>query len=141
MFYMPKKEMKKEPEKKLIIKSDEISHQLTFGQKAADWMTKWVGSWYFIFGIVIFLIIWMSINAYFLVQLETGNPFDPFPFILLNLVLSCIAALHAPVILMSQNRAAERDRKRFEYDYAIDRKSSREIEEIKKQLQRIEKKL
>lgn len=136
---MPKKE---EKPIKLIVKNGEgLTHQLTLGQKAADWMTKWVGSWYFILGLALLLIAWMAINAFFLIKFELGDPFDPFPFILLNLVLSCIAALHAPVILMSQNRAAERDRKRLEYDYAIDRKSAKEIDEIKKQLARIEKKL
>ncbi len=136
---MPKKEEKKI---KLIIKNDETaSHQLTFGQKAADWLTKWAGSWYFITIFFIFLAVWMLINAYFLIEWEAGNPFDPYPFILLNLVLSCLAAIQAPVILMSQNRAAERDRRRSEYDYAVNRKAAREIDEVRKQLNRIEKKL
>jgi len=83
----------------------------------------------------------MIINAYFLIEYKSGNPFDPYPFILLNLVLSCLAAIQAPIILMSQNRESQRDRIRAEYDYKVNRKAEKEVEEIKKQLNRIEKKL
>ena len=69
------------------------------------------------------------------------NSWDPYPFILLNLTLSCVAAIQAPIILMSQNRANQKDRQRMEYDYQLDKKSEKEIEEIKIQLDRIEKKL
>jgi uncharacterized membrane protein len=69
------------------------------------------------------------------------NEWDPYPFILLNLVLSCVAALQAPIILMSQNRAAQKDRQRAEYDYAVNRRAERGIEEIKKSLGRIERKM
>jgi uncharacterized membrane protein len=115
--------------------------KLTFGQRMADWIAKWAGSWTFIILFFIFLVAWMALNAYFWFKYVNGNPFDPFPFILLNLVLSCLAAIQAPVILMSQNRAAQRDRLRVEYDYQINRKSEREIREIKEQLNRIEEKL
>jgi uncharacterized membrane protein len=108
----------------------------TFGEKAADRVTHVAGSWGFIIGFLIFLGIWMIINIFAWVKV-----WDPYPFILLNLVLSTLAAIQAPVILMSQNRAAQKDRQRAEYDYAVNRKSAREIEQIKNQLSRIEKKL
>jgi uncharacterized membrane protein len=111
----------------------------TFGQKAADWITKWAGSWVFIILFLLLLAAWMALNVQYMVQYNLGQPWDPYPFILLNLVLSCIAALQAPIILMSQNRGAQKDRLRSQYDYAINRKSEREIQEIKKQLNRIEK--
>ena len=78
----------------------------------------------------------MAANVYMWVQ-----QWDVYPFILLNLVLSCLAAIQAPVILMSQNRASERDRLRAEYDYKVNRKAEREIQELRKQLNRIEQKL
>lgn len=116
-------------------------HKLTMGQKAADNITKWAGSWLFIMGFLAFLVIWMIFNAYVLVNYYEGNPFDPYPFILLNLVLSCLAAIQAPVILMSQNRETERDRLRSEYDYAVNRKAEREIKQIQQQLEKIHKHL
>ncbi|MCA9487333.1 MAG: DUF1003 domain-containing protein [Nanoarchaeota archaeon] len=105
----------------------------TFGQKAADNLAKYAGSWGFILGFLGFLVLWMLVNIYAWI-----NTWDPYPFILLNLVLSCLAAIQAPIILMAQNRAAQKDRQRAEYDYAVNRKSEREIQEIKKQLTRIE---
>ena len=89
----------------------------------------------------IFFTIWVAVNAYFFVTYEIGKPFDPYPFILLNLILSTLAAIQAPVILMSQNRESQRDRIRGEYDYAVNKKAEKEIEEIKEQLIRIERKL
>jgi uncharacterized membrane protein len=103
----------------------------TFGQKAADGIAKWAGSWTFIILFFIFIGIWMSTNGYFVLKYIRGDFNDPYPFILLNLALSCLAAIQAPVILMSQNRAAERDRQRAEYDYAVNRKAEKEIREIK----------
>ena len=108
----------------------------TFGQKAADNLTRIAGSWGFIISFLVFLILWMMVNVYAWI-----NTWDPYPFILLNLVLSCLAAIQAPIILMSQNREAQKDRQRAEYDYAVNRKAEREITEIKKQLNRIEKHL
>lgn len=113
----------------------------TFGQKAADTLTKWAGSWTFILIFFFFLISWMIINTYIFIGWKMGNPFDPYPFILLNLVLSCLAAIQAPVILMSQNREMQRDRTRAEYDYAINRKAEKENITILQKLNRIEKKL
>ncbi|MAG08181.1 hypothetical protein CMO89_01805 [Candidatus Woesearchaeota archaeon] len=101
----------------------------TFGQKSADSVTKWVGSWGFIIGLSIFLMIWVMLNVYMVL-----NRWDPYPFILLNFVLSGLAAYQAPVILMSQNRQTERDRVRAEYDYHINRKAEREIQAIKEDL-------
>lgn len=110
----------------------------TAGQKAADNLTRWAGSWGFIFGFIFFLVVWMAINAYVLVRYSAGKPFDPYPFILLNLVLSCLAAIQAPVILMSQNREAQKDRIKAQYDYSVNKKAEKEIQEIKKQLNKIE---
>ena len=107
----------------------------TVGQKAADGLTKWAGSWFFIITFLIFIVIWMLINIYAWV-----NQWDPYPFILLNLCLSCLAALQAPIILMSQNRQAQIDRTKADYDYRINKKAEREIQEIKRQLTRIEQK-
>ena len=103
----------------------------TFGQKAADGLTKWAGSWAFILGLFILIIVWMVINTYFLIQYQLGKPFDPYPFILLNLVLSCLAAIQAPIILMSQNRTSQRDRLKAEFDYRINKRAEEEIREIK----------
>ena len=108
----------------------------SFGEKASDSISKWAGSWTFILSFVAFLIIWMSINTYTIV-----NTWDPFPFILLNLVLSSLAAFQAPIILMSQNRAAKKDRQRMEYDYAVNRKAEKGIEAIQKKLNSIERRL
>jgi len=103
----------------------------TFGQKAADALTKWAGSWAFIISLFIFLTIWILLNVYFLIQHQIGQPFDPYPFILLNLILSCLAAVQAPIILMSQNRTSQRDRLKAEYDHAINRSAEKEIREVK----------
>lgn len=107
----------------------------TFGQKAADSVAKYAGSWTFIIGFFIFLFLWMSANVYMWVQ-----EWDPYPFILLNLVLSCLAAIQAPIILMSQNRQAQKDRQRATYDYQVNKKAGREIGEVQKMLKRMERK-
>lgn len=106
------------------------------GEKASDNLAKYAGSWGFIIGFLIFLGLWMCVNVY-----AWMNTWDPYPFILLNLVLSCIAALQAPIILMSQNRAAQKDRQRFEYDYAVNRKAEREIQEIRKLVKRLDRRI
>jgi uncharacterized membrane protein len=111
----------------------------TLGQKSADFMTKWAGSWVFIIGFLFFIGLWISINIYLLIQYKLGEPWDPYPFILLNLVLSCLAAIQAPIILMSQNRSNQRDRIRAQYDYAIDKKAEKEIRDIKNLLLNIMK--
>jgi len=110
--------------------------KLTFGQRAADALTKMAGSWGFIILFILFILFWMFLNIH--ITLNWKNPtFDPYPFILLNLVLSCLAALQAPIILMSQNRSAERDRIRAEYDYAVNRKAEKEIRDIREALAKI----
>lgn len=109
---------------------------LTFGDRAADTLATWAGSWSFILSFLAFLVVWMFVNVYGYIQ-----SWDPYPFILLNLVLSCLAALQAPVILMSQNRQAKKDRQKSEYDYLVNRKAERKIEAIEKQLARIERKI
>lgn len=95
----------------------------TFGQRLADKVASFGGSWRFIIIFGTFLVIWMIINVVFL----ASKAFDPYPFILLNLILSCIAALQAPVIMMSQNRQEEKDRERARNDYMINLKSELEI--------------
>jgi uncharacterized membrane protein len=96
---------------------------MTFGQRIADKVATFGGSWTFIISFGIFLLVWIGINIYWL-----GNKgFDPYPFILLNLILSSLAALQAPVIMMSQNRQEEKDRERSKKDYMINLKSELEI--------------
>ncbi len=125
--------------------SDKLKHKilphkitpskLNIGQRASDGIAKWGGSWVFVLSLIAILIVWMIFNT----TLILLGVWDPYPFILLNLVLSCLAAFQAPIILMSQNRSAERDRRRSEYDYAINRKAEREIEDIQKDLEEIKK--
>jgi uncharacterized membrane protein len=99
---------------------------LTLGQKLADNVARFGGSWGFIISFGAFLAIWIAINSYFLLQ----RPYDPYPFILLNLILSCLAAIQAPVIMMSQNRKEQKDRLRAENDYKINLKSELEIRHL-----------
>ncbi|MBU2616833.1 MAG: DUF1003 domain-containing protein [Nanoarchaeota archaeon] len=110
----------------------------TVGQRAADLITKWAGSWTFILTFFIFLSIWIGTNGLFILKYLHGELTDPYPFILLNLALSCLAAIQAPIILMSQNRENQRNRLRAQYDYSINKKAEKEIRELKSQLTRIE---
>lgn len=102
---------------------DDIEEKLTFGQKVADHIATFGGSWTFIISFFTFILIWMGINIWLL----SAKPFDPFPFILLNLILSCLAAIQAPIIMMSQNRQEHKDRIRSEHDYKINLKAELEI--------------
>lgn len=102
---------------------DETEADLSFGQRIADKVAAFGGSWTFIITFFSFIIIWMTINIWFLAT----KPFDPYPFILLNLILSCIAAIQAPIIMMSQNRQEQKDRQRGEHDYKINLKAELEI--------------
>jgi len=96
---------------------------MTFGQRIADKVASFGGSWTFIISFSAFLLVWIGINIYWL-----GNKgFDPYPFILLNLILSSLAAVQAPVIMMSQNRQEEKDRERGKKDYMINLKSELEV--------------
>ena len=104
------------------IESEE-SQILTKGQRIADKVASFGGSWTFIISFGVFILIWISANVIWL----TNKGFDPYPFILLNLILSCLASLQAPVIMMSQNRQEEKDRERGKKDYMINLKSELEI--------------
>jgi len=97
--------------------------KLTFGQKLADQVASFGGSWFFIISFFSFILGWIILNAWLL----GSRPYDPFPFILLNLILSCLAAIQAPIIMMSQNRQEQKDRKRSEQDYKINLKAELEI--------------
>jgi len=115
-------------------KNPNSREEFTLGQRAADKLTEFAGSWTFIFSLLIFVAIWMSLNILMFIY-----RWDPYPFILLNFILSCLAALQAPVILMSQNRSNQRDRIRAMYDYEINKKAENEIENIQKDLEEIKK--
>ena len=103
--------------------------KITFGQRASDKLAEFAGSWFFIIAFTLFLIIWVLINAYFL-----KNPFDPYPFIMLNLVLSCVAAIQAPLIMMSQKRQEQKDRERAEDDFKINLKCEIILENLHRKL-------
>ncbi len=100
-----------------------LSQNLTPGQRLSDKIADFGGSWMFIITFMTFIIFWLLTNVYVL----TMRPFDPYPFILLNLILSCIAALQAPIIMMSQNRLEEKDRERSKHDYKVNLKAELEI--------------
>ena len=102
---------------------EDIHKKRTVGQRISDLVAQFGGSWVFIIMFFVFILIWMMINIILLEQ----KAFDPYPFILLNLVLSCIAAIQAPVIMMSQNRKEERDRERSINDYKVNLKAEMEI--------------
>ena len=104
----------------------EFDKTLTFGEKISDKIATFGGSWKFIISFMAILISWITFNTISLYK----EPFDPFPYILLNLVLSCIAALQAPVIMMSQNRQEHKDRVRSEGNYKIDLKAELEIRHL-----------
>ena len=103
----------------------------TVGDKLADKFSEIAGSWNFIIGMVIFLILWIVLNIF---VIENG---DPYPFILLNLILSCVASLQAPIIMMSQNRESKKDRLRSSNDYKVDLKSELILEELHDEMREI----
>lgn len=103
---------------------------LSFGQRIADNVATFGGSWTFIISFAVFIALWISVNVYWLVN----KGFDPYPFILLNLILSCIAAIQAPVIMMSQNRQEDKDRERAKKDYMVNLKSELEIRMLHEKL-------
>ncbi|MBU3714412.1 MAG: DUF1003 domain-containing protein [Ferruginibacter sp.] len=102
---------------------DDTESELTTGQKMADRIATFGGSWTFIIFFFLFILLWMAVNVFYL----TVSSFDPYPFILLNLILSCLAAIQAPIIMMSQNRQEQKDRIRAEHDYKINLKAELEI--------------
>lgn len=119
-----------------IKKSESISNvlsenddtKLTFGEKLSDKVAAFGGSWTFILCFLGFMAIWILLNLY------SNNGFDPYPFILLNLILSCIASLQAPIIMMSQNRQEAKDRERAQSDYMVNLKSELEIRTLHEKL-------
>ena len=110
---------------KISAKPESGKEKYTLGQRAADTIAKFAGSWAFIFSFTGVLILWMVVNV-----ILAAKAFDPYPFILLNLVLSCVAAIQAPLIMMSQNRQEEKDRRRAENDYKVNLKTEIMIEDL-----------
>jgi uncharacterized membrane protein len=115
-------------EQELISKNVHIESEqkLSFGDRMSDRIAGFAGGWVFIFSFFCVLLLWIGVNSWLLIW----RPFDPYPFILLNLVLSCLAAIQAPVILMSQNRQEARDRIRAEHDYIVNLKAELEIRHL-----------
>ena len=107
------------------ISESPATEKYTLGQRAADAIANFAGSWAFIFSFTGVLLLWMVVNT-----ILAADAFDPFPFILLNLVLSCVAAIQAPLIMMSQNRQEEKDRRRAENDYKVNLKTEIMIEDL-----------
>ena len=112
-----------------VTKNTDKDEKLSLGQKASDAVAKFAGSWAFIFSFIAVMVTWMVVNI-----VLAANAFDGYPFILLNLVLSCIAAVQAPLIMMSQNRQEAKDRKRAENDYRINLKNELIIDDLHKKL-------
>ncbi|MBE7536183.1 MAG: DUF1003 domain-containing protein [Anaerolineales bacterium] len=110
----------------------EFDEQLTFGQRLADNVAKFGGSWTFITIFVLILATWVGLNSMFLVK--SNDVFDPYPYILLNLFLSMLAAIQAPIIMMSQNRQAVKDRMDAAHDYEVNLKAEMEIEALHQKL-------
>ena len=110
---------------KISVSPEKEKEKYTLGQRAADTIAKFAGSWAFIFSFAGVLVLWMVVNA-----ILATKAFDPYPFILLNLVLSCVAAIQAPLIMMSQNRQEEKDRNRAENDYKVNLKTEIMIEDL-----------
>ncbi len=106
--------------------AEQFEIKLTFGERLSDRIASFGGSWKFIISFGVMIVFWIAIN----VVLLATRAFDPFPFILLNLILSCLAALQAPVIMMSQNRVEARDRLRAENDYKVNLKAELEIRHL-----------
>ncbi len=107
--------------------------KMTFGDKVADKLSEVAGSWTFIILFCLFLIFWIVLNLYLL-----PKAVDPYPFILLNLLLSCLAALQAPIIMMSQNRQSKKDTIRNKNDYRTDLKSELILEQLYDRLEKLE---
>lgn len=112
--------------------SEDTKNRLSLGQKASDAVAKFAGSWAFIFSFIAVMVIWMVLNV-----VLASKAFDAYPFILLNLVLSCIAAVQAPLIMMSQNRQEAKDRERAENDYKVNLKSELILDDLHKKLDEV----
>jgi uncharacterized membrane protein len=118
--------------------NEEFEEKMTFGQRIADKVASFGGSWTFIFIFTGILILWILLNTILLVR--KGKPYDPYPFILLNLVLSMVAAMQAPVIMMSQNRHSAKDRMDATHDYEVNLKSEFEILSLHEKVDEIREK-
>lgn len=116
--------------------SKKVEKDDSFGQRAADAFASFAGSWAFIIGFSVIICIWIVLNLLLL-----SGAFDPYPFILLNLVLSCVAAIQAPMIMMSQNRQEDKDRERAENDYKVNLKTEIIIEDLHQKMDLILEKL
>ncbi|MCI5881350.1 MAG: DUF1003 domain-containing protein [Clostridium sp.] len=114
---------------KISVSPEKDKEKYTLGQRAADVIAKFAGSWAFIFSFVGVLVVWMVVNI-----ILVTKAFDPYPFILLNLVLSCVAAIQAPLIMMSQNRQEEKDRRRAENDYKVNLKNELIIDDLHRKM-------
>lgn len=116
----------------------DLSKRSTFGQKMADKVASFGGSWTFISIFMAVMVIWIFLNSFILINLK--GSFDPYPYILLNLVLSMLAAIQAPIILMSQNRQAYKDRLSAEHDYEVNLKAEFEIIELHEKMDALREK-
>ncbi|MGV3696891.1 DUF1003 domain-containing protein [Flavobacterium sp.] len=124
--------IKKKLAKKISAAETEVDNR-TYGERIADNVANFGGSWTFIIWFLVFIIVWIGINVFVLLN----RAFDPYPFILLNLILSCVASLQAPIIMMSQNRQEDKYRERAQKDFEINMKSEMEIRELNKKLDRL----
>ena len=106
----------------------ELSKTLTFGERMADKIARFAGSWSFLFFFTIVIIAWAVLNS----KLLFDDPIDPFPYVFLNLILGCLASIQAPIIMMSQNREAQKDRLHSENEYLINLKSEIILEDLHK---------
>jgi len=124
-------------EEKLVVENllSAPTENLTTGQRISDKVARFGGSWSFIISFSVILFIWILFNSF----VSDANKFDPFPFILMNLILSTVAALQAPVIMMSQNRTEEKDRKRNEEDYIINLKAELQVRSLHKKIDLMQK--
>jgi CRP/FNR family cyclic AMP-dependent transcriptional regulator len=111
----------------------EEEEMMTFGQRIADHVASFGGSWTFIISFGVVLVVWVIVNVWIL----ASHPFDPYPFILLNLVLSMLAALQAPVIMMSQNRQAAKDRLKADLDYEVNLKAELEVAQLHRKVDKL----
>lgn len=112
--------------------NQELEKESTLAEKSSDKLAEIAGSWTFIIGFTLFMMIWIIFNIYWL-----SKPVDPYPFILLNLLLSSLAAIQAPIIMMSQNRQGKKDRIRSEHNYRVDLKSELLLEDLHKKMDKI----
>lgn len=138
LSFLEKEVVKSFEEHDLISKdlNESYDSTLSFGEKMADRLARFGGSWPFIISFLFILVIWMVVNTDKLLMTDV---FDPYPYILLNLVLSCLAAIQAPIILMSQNREASKDRMRSENEYITNLKAELEIRQLHTKLDQLMK--